>query len=242
MVTVQRVELFLDASPRPLAVLERAPFRFDLDAKTLAPGGHRLRLAIRYADGSLEERSHLFEVLAGEALALEDVGFVPGRGVITVDLSRELEPAGHAPRPALLVGLVVILLLLVVLGVRGFVTLGSRPVQAAAETATAAPSADEPVRAGGEAAVLDGATLYLDRCASCHQPDGRGVPGVFSPLRGAPVASADSVIDRVLHGRGAMPGFVELSDSEIAAVATHVRTAWDNGFGPVTAADVARRR
>ncbi len=39
-----------------------------------------------------------------------------------------------------------------------------------------------------------------------------------------------------------MPGFGGLSDDEVAAVATFVRSSWGNEFGPVTAAEVAAER
>jgi mono/diheme cytochrome c family protein len=246
MVSVQRVELYLDGNTQPLAVLDRPPFRFALDTGTLASGGHALRLSISYADGSRDERSHLFEVSGGEALALEDVGFLPGRGVVTIDLSGELEPAGHAPSRPLLGALVVGALLLITLGVQGFMALGSRPapgrVPPAAAPAPAPTAAARPPASEAGAPARDGAALYLEHCSSCHQPDGRGVEGVFSGLVGPHVADADSVIARVINGGGAMPPFAELSDVELAAILTHVRTAWGNGYGPVRPEDVAARR
>jgi mono/diheme cytochrome c family protein len=135
---------------------------------------------------------------------------------------------------------VVFTLLLLTVGVQGFMALGSSPVRPPVER-TAPPPAGGPVPAETRAAV-DGAALYLEHCASCHQPDGSGIPGVFSPLVGERVASADSVVARVLRGGAAMPPFAQLSDAEVAAVVTHVRTAWGNGFGAVSPEDVAARR
>ena len=40
-----------------------------------------------------------------------------------------------------------------------------------------------------------------------------------------------------------MPSFAhKLSNEQIAAVATYIRTSWGNKFGPVSAGDVAKAR
>ncbi|MCW5695161.1 MAG: cytochrome c [Bauldia sp.] len=57
------------------------------------------------------------------------------------------------------------------------------------------------------------------------------------------LGNAQAVITRVLAGGGNMPPFrARLSDEEIAAVVTYVRTSWGNSYGPVTASDVAALR
>src|SRR5690606_32048253 len=33
----------------------------------------------------------------------------------------------------------------------------------------------------------DGAKLYTQNCASCHQPNGEGLKGAFPPLKGSPI-------------------------------------------------------
>lgn len=103
----------------------------------------------------------------------------------------------------------------------------------------------------------NGATLYGNNCASCHQASGQGVPGAFPPLAGDPVVTAKDPsehIDIVLngaHGRtidgktysAQMPGFAsQFNDAEIAAIVNHERTSWDNDAPTVTAADVAKQR
>jgi mono/diheme cytochrome c family protein len=100
----------------------------------------------------------------------------------------------------------------------------------------------------------DGGALYLQHCSSCHQADGSGMPGVFPPVKGDPIATGDArrAIAAVAfgsHGRivvggtvydGVMPGWAaDLNDDQIAAVVTFVRGAWHNHAPPVTAADVA---
>ncbi len=102
-----------------------------------------------------------------------------------------------------------------------------------------------------------GERTYGERCASCHQPSGGGVSGVFPPLAGTPRVNGDpaGLIDAVLNGlsgplevdgvvyNGAMaPWRDTLDDETIAAVLTYIRRSWGNSADAVTAADVAARR
>lgn len=103
-----------------------------------------------------------------------------------------------------------------------------------------------------------GAKLYNKNCASCHQTNGKGISGSIPPLAGSALANSEDVtkpIRIVLHGfRGAIerngvkyngvmqPWHSVLSDEEIAAVLTHVRTSWGNQGGEVSTDDVARVR
>ena len=115
----------------------------------------------------------------------------------------------------------------------------------------------QPQPAGGGAPAVDGAAIFSARCAACHQATGTGLPGVFPPLAGSNwVNGRDStVVQIVLHGiqgsltvngvkyNGAMPTFgAQLSDAEIAAVLTHVRSHWGNTAGAVGAQQVAAQR
>ena len=115
----------------------------------------------------------------------------------------------------------------------------------------------QPKPAGGAASAADGATIFAARCAACHQATGAGLPGVFPPLAGSNwVNGRDAtVVQIVLHGiqgsltvngvkyNGAMPTFgAQLSDAEIAAVLTHVRSQWGNKAGAVGAQEVAAQR
>lgn len=121
---------------------------------------------------------------------------------------------------------------------------------------TAPPAA--PARVAPTAAVATlGAKLYEQNCAQCHGDDGQGAGGVYPPLagnRGVTMASTANLIQVVLHGGFApatpgnprpygMPPFVlALSDSDIAAVLTHVRGAWGNSAAAVSEFDVTRLR
>jgi cytochrome c551/c552 len=89
------------------------------------------------------------------------------------------------------------------------------------------------------AAEPDGAAIYK-RCAACHLPDGRGVPGAFPPLSQQVAAFAENepgrtylvmVVTVGVTGRlqvadrtyqGFMPAQGVLSDAETAAVLNHV--------------------
>ena len=84
----------------------------------------------------------------------------------------------------------------------------------------------------------DGANVYLDHCASCHQVDGKGIPGAVPALAGNDVVRAkgpEDVIRVILAGREAtgtfapMPALGEdMNDQQIADVTDYVRTAWSN--------------
>jgi mono/diheme cytochrome c family protein len=102
-----------------------------------------------------------------------------------------------------------------------------------------------------------GALLYLDNCAACHRPDGRGYEGVFPSLAGNPVVETDnplSLISIVLLGsqtsrtsttpaQFAMPAFAwRLTDQDAADVVSFIRSSWGNDAKPVEAPKVAALR
>jgi mono/diheme cytochrome c family protein len=99
-----------------------------------------------------------------------------------------------------------------------------------------------------------GASVYQTNCASCHQADGKGVTGAFPPLAGNPTVTGDpkAVIHIVKYGlsgkiaanghsfNGIMPPWgSQLSDADIAAAITYIRSSWGNEASPVSADDVA---
>jgi mono/diheme cytochrome c family protein len=99
--------------------------------------------------------------------------------------------------------------------------------------------------ASGAAAGPDGASVFTQNCSACHQVTGKGVPGAFPALDGDPFVKGDpkAVAYVVTHGRGGMPNFSEeLTDDEIAAALTYVRSSWSNHASPVDAATVAAAR
>jgi mono/diheme cytochrome c family protein len=90
-----------------------------------------------------------------------------------------------------------------------------------------------------------GETQFASTCAACHQSNGQGIKGAFPALAGDPfvVGAPAPVITTVLNGRGGMPSWkADLTDDQIAAALTYVRSAWGNSAPPVTAAMVAVER
>lgn len=98
-----------------------------------------------------------------------------------------------------------------------------------------------------------GKAIYADTCSACHQIGGEGVKGMFPPLKGSAVVQSKSPLTAVrliLNGGHAawtkkdpnpvsMPSFGwKLSDEQVAAVATYVRSAWGNSASPVSEGDV----
>jgi len=84
-----------------------------------------------------------------------------------------------------------------------------------------------------------GGEIYENNCAMCHQSSGEGSPPTFPALDGNDnLSETELIVDRVHNGEGAMPAFDDLGSEQIAAVASYVRNAWDNAFGPVTADEV----
>jgi cytochrome c6 len=94
-------------------------------------------------------------------------------------------------------------------------------------------------------AQTSGATLFAQNCAACHQPQGQGIKGAFPALAGDVFVQGEpgAVASVLLHGRGGMPNFSDdLSDSDIAAVLSYVRSSWGNHAPPLDAALVASVR
>jgi ubiquinol-cytochrome c reductase cytochrome b subunit len=100
----------------------------------------------------------------------------------------------------------------------------------------------------------NGAQVYATNCSSCHQATGQGLPGAFPPLAGNPYVTGPptAVIHTLLYGlAGAkvegksygaqMPAWKgQLSNGDIAAVITYIRSSWGNKASAVTEADVAK--
>ncbi|WP_219213885.1 cytochrome c oxidase subunit II [Variovorax boronicumulans] len=83
--------------------------------------------------------------------------------------------------------------------------------------------------------LVRGEKVYAANCAACHQANGKGA-GPIKPLDGsAKVLDADHTdqINVLLKGQnnGAMPSWKQLSDTDIAAVATYTKNSWSNKTG-----------
>jgi cytochrome c oxidase subunit II len=82
-----------------------------------------------------------------------------------------------------------------------------------------------------------GEKVYAANCAACHQASGKG-GGPIKALDGAAVVTdADHAkqIQVLLNGQnnGAMPAWKQLSDTELAAVATYTKNSWSNKTGQI---------
>lgn len=111
-----------------------------------------------------------------------------------------------------------------------------------------------PVAAAGGA--VDGKALYAAQCVACHQASGAGLPGVFPPLDGSEWVQGEPRVlaNILLHGitgditvkgnkfSGAMPSFAQLSDAELAGIASFIRGNWSNKAEPLQAELFAKER
>lgn len=77
--------------------------------------------------------------------------------------------------------------------------------------------------------VSHGEEVYKANCAACHQVNGKGL-GAFPAMDGSPIVNGPIAghVERVLHGKGAMPSWASLSDLDIASVITYERNSWGN--------------
>ncbi len=94
-----------------------------------------------------------------------------------------------------------------------------------------------------------GKQKYEQLCSACHRIDGTGLPPMYPGLKGSSVAVGYPIsrhIDIILNGipGSAMQGYKDqLSDDEVAAIATYERNAWANNTNDVIQpAEVAAER
>ncbi len=97
---------------------------------------------------------------------------------------------------------------------------------------------------------------YAQFCADCHRNDGQGVPGVFPPLSGNHVLSAQdpatlthitltgwqSVVTESRPRSFYMPSFARLTDAELAEILSFVRESWGESAPSVTEKQIAQAR
>ncbi len=99
-----------------------------------------------------------------------------------------------------------------------------------------------------EELMTKGEKVYKAQCLVCHQANGQGLKGAFPALAGSAVAVEKEQrlghLHRIIFGKVLMPAFGEqLSDVDIAGVATYERNAWGNNTGDIVQAkEVAEAR
>jgi mono/diheme cytochrome c family protein len=105
------------------------------------------------------------------------------------------------------------------------------------------------------ALIAKGKLLYLQHCVICHQGAGQGTPGTFPPLAKSDylMAKPENGIRAVVEGlsgritvngsnyNNTMPPIL-LTDEQVAAVLTFVRTTWNSAEDVITPAQVATVR
>ncbi len=102
-----------------------------------------------------------------------------------------------------------------------------------------------------------GPRLYEKHCASCHGQNGQGVAGAYPPLAGSATVNAqrpNNLIQITVLGGFApatvgnprpfgMPPFqLQLSNQELSALLSFVRTSWGNSAAPVSEFDINKLR
>jgi mono/diheme cytochrome c family protein len=102
-----------------------------------------------------------------------------------------------------------------------------------------------------------GKSVYDKQCSSCHGANGEGRPPHYPILAGNQSIQMDSAVNAirmVLNGgyppgtfanpmpHGMPPFSVTLSDDEVAAVVSYIRTAWGNTGKPVSASEANKLR
>jgi mono/diheme cytochrome c family protein len=115
-------------------------------------------------------------------------------------------------------------------------------------------------RAEGENAIrfrqymVQGQQLYLQHCSNCHQAEGTGLAQLYPPL-----AQSDYMLEDVgrtvclikygltgeimVNGRDynlPMPANPQLTDIEIAEIATYIYNAWGNQHGLISVTEVTQ--
>lgn len=104
------------------------------------------------------------------------------------------------------------------------------------------PSTNNNVKGGSEEAKglegLNGEKLFMATCAACHQQNGEGITGAFPSLVNSGIVNdenPETLIRIILQGYdarteyGVMPGFAnQLTDEQLAAIATYERSHWGN--------------
>ncbi len=123
---------------------------------------------------------------------------------------------------------------------------------------SSAPQAEYLRKLAGDrpAAPAPGQVVYEMACLPCHQPEGKGLPGVYPPLADSDWVRGDAarLVKILLHGVTgpltisgqpfvqqapvAMPAFAGLDDQQIADVLTFIRAEYGRKSPPVSSAEV----
>jgi mono/diheme cytochrome c family protein len=101
-----------------------------------------------------------------------------------------------------------------------------------------------------------GALTFKKFCASCHQSNGGGVPGMYPPIIETEMVNGDKqeLIKIIIHGMSGeievkgeiyndvMPSHSHLTDKQIADLLTYIRGNFGNSSGAITEEEVKKVR
>lgn len=102
----------------------------------------------------------------------------------------------------------------------------------------------------------EGENVYKKYCQACHQPNGKGMQGVFPPLAGNTNIkdNPDYIAKTIINGKsgaitvngtnynGAMPPMGYLKDADISTLVNYINTEFADGGETITAEAVASLR
>lgn len=102
----------------------------------------------------------------------------------------------------------------------------------------------------------EGENVYKKYCQACHQPNGKGMQGVFPPLANNPNLKdkPSYIAETIIQGKsgaitvngtnynGAMPPMGYLKDADIATLVNYINTELADGGETITAEAVASLR
>lgn len=281
--TSNRIDVFLDDDPTPLASYS-PPLRFELDTTLLSDGRHTLRIEAYDSNGTKGVKTMTFTVRNGPGIAVSGIrenDVLEGNVPVLVNsfggaVESKWEPSrAETPSPAPTWAWVLVIMLVAyglyygvqhwnpppdVLAATGTVEAGAVAPAASDEDGADLGGASTEATSQSSAVSFDaelGATVYSANCSSCHQPTGLGLPGVFPPIAGDPVVTADDPTEHIqivlggLQGKeiggvayvSPMPAFGGLlTDEQIAAVLNYQRTNFGNDAPLVTLEEVASQR
>jgi mono/diheme cytochrome c family protein len=248
---IERIEVYLDNAVEPIQVLTQAPFKVKYDTRALPDGDHSLRMVTYYTNGSREVKEIPFKVANTPGVlvqGLDEGKEVSGNLELTLRVADpDIKPSRDRIPGMAIAGTLAVLLLLI----WGFFAInkpvGNKILQEVAKPPTAEGKGPEVAAAVDEALLKKGEGVFGTNCAGCHQATGAGVAGAFPPLADNPnLSDAKHVVSTVIKGLSTgvevkgtkytqpMPPFGQLSDEDVAAVATYVRNSWGNKFGGVS--------
>jgi len=271
------INVYLDGGEEPI-ISYQPPVRFELDTTQLDDGPHTLKIEASDATGNKGVRIIHFDVKNGPGIdveGLKDQDILDGNVSILLNAyggaKESLWEPSRAETPAPVPTWAWLLLLVIVAWSTYYITRQWNPPQKFAATPTyshyngmKASTSAPPEKKNKQSAIttasknkVNGASIYASKCASCHQSNGKGIPGSFPPLAGDPVVTAKNPAQHIrivlngLHGKSIqgtkysapMPAWgQQLTDQQVAAIINHERTSWGNDAPTVSPKDVKKIR